>query len=89
MVWANTAAGMGAALNQVRAFFHSYINRIDAKAWFITARIVIVAVAASDVSKESRAAAAKKRRVNLKMRAAERQLRLERTLAISRSILSK
>ena len=73
---ADKAAGMGAKLNQVRASIHGYIDRTDAKAWLIQARLVCVAVAASEASKQSRAVAAKQRRANMTMRSAERQQRL-------------
>ena len=49
-------------MNQVRASIHSYIDRTDAKAWLIQARLVVVAVVASEARKQSRAVAAKKRR---------------------------
>ena len=83
------AAGMGAALNQVRASIHSYIDRTDAKAGLIQPRLVVVAMAASEASKQSRAVAAKERRANMKMSAAERQLRLERALATTRHSIVK
>ena len=70
---ADEAANMGAALNQARASIHSFIDKIDTKAWLIQARLVAVAVAASEACSESRAKAKKERRAVLRQRSAYSQ----------------
>ena len=80
---------MGAALNQPRASIHSFIDKIDAKAWLIQARMVVAALSASEVCNENRTKAARERRAILRQTVDAFQKSLAHALATTRHSIFK